>query len=97
MLGPGLICIGVYNLTGQWGGLPATSNDDLIAGTVFLMLGSGVTILFVTSIVRSVRRRKQAPPNLPPPGWYPDPSGAPGIQRYWDGTRWGVSRSGACG
>lgn len=22
------------------------------------------------------------------PGWYPDPSGAPG-QRYWDGTNWG--------
>ncbi len=22
------------------------------------------------------------------PGWYPDPSGAPG-QRYWDGTAWG--------
>lgn len=24
----------------------------------------------------------------PPPGWYPDPSGAPG-QRYWDGQKWG--------
>ncbi|QRY43121.1 DUF4352 domain-containing protein [Mycolicibacterium boenickei] len=24
----------------------------------------------------------------PAPGWYPDPSGAPG-QRYWDGTQWG--------
>ncbi len=23
----------------------------------------------------------------PPPGWYPDPSGAPG-QRYWDGHTW---------
>ena len=23
----------------------------------------------------------------PPPGWYPDPSGAPG-QRYWDGQQW---------
>jgi hypothetical protein len=22
-----------------------------------------------------------------PPGWYPDPSGAPG-QRYWDGHQW---------
>jgi hypothetical protein len=22
-----------------------------------------------------------------PPGWYPDPSGAPG-QAYWDGQRW---------
>lgn len=26
-------------------------------------------------------------PILPPPGWYPDPSGAR-AQRYWDGTRW---------
>jgi hypothetical protein len=26
-----------------------------------------------------------APP--PPPGWYPDPSGAPG-HRYWDGSAW---------
>ena len=23
---------------------------------------------------------------LPPPGWYPDPSGAP-EKRYWDGTK----------
>jgi len=26
-------------------------------------------------------------PQLPPPGWYPEPSGAEG-QRWWDGTRW---------
>lgn len=25
------------------------------------------------------------------PGWYPDPSGAPGT-RYWDGQRWGVAQ-----
>ena len=24
----------------------------------------------------------------PPPGWYPDPSGTPGRQRYFDGQRW---------
>ena len=23
-----------------------------------------------------------------PPGWYPDPSGAPQQQRWWDGTQW---------
>jgi hypothetical protein len=27
------------------------------------------------------------PAGPPPPGWYPDPSGAPG-QRYWDGRTW---------
>lgn len=26
-------------------------------------------------------------PGTTPPGWYPDPSGAPG-QRYWDGLQW---------
>lgn len=26
-------------------------------------------------------------PPSPPPGWYPNPSGAPG-QRYWDGHKW---------
>jgi TM2 domain-containing membrane protein YozV len=28
-----------------------------------------------------------ASPPLPPPGWYPDPNGAP-AQRYFDGTKW---------
>lgn len=28
-----------------------------------------------------------APP-APPAGWYADPHGTPGQQRYWDGTRW---------
>jgi uncharacterized protein DUF2510 len=23
-----------------------------------------------------------------PPGWYPDPYGTPGLQRYWDGSQW---------
>ncbi|MCX9190721.1 hypothetical protein C3Y87_04710 [Carbonactinospora thermoautotrophica] len=23
-----------------------------------------------------------------PPGWYPDPAGQPGMERYWDGQRW---------
>ena len=24
------------------------------------------------------------------PGWYPDPSGSPPTERYWDGTSWGA-------
>lgn len=24
----------------------------------------------------------------PPPGWYQDPQGAPGVQRYWNGAAW---------
>ncbi|WP_460370058.1 DUF2510 domain-containing protein, partial [Actinocorallia lasiicapitis] len=23
-----------------------------------------------------------------PPGWYPDPQGTPGLQRWWDGGQW---------
>lgn len=26
--------------------------------------------------------------DLPPSGWYPDPSGVPGLHRWWDGTTW---------
>lgn len=26
--------------------------------------------------------------DLPPAGWYPDPTGSPGGLRYWDGARW---------
>jgi hypothetical protein len=25
---------------------------------------------------------------LPPPGWYDDPEGRPGMRRYWDGREW---------
>lgn len=28
-------------------------------------------------------------PQATPPGWYADPSGQPGAQRWWDGTQWG--------
>src|SRR3954468_15823525 len=27
--------------------------------------------------------------SMPPPGWYPNPSGEPG-QRYWDGHNWTI-------
>ena len=26
--------------------------------------------------------------SAPPPGWYPDPDGAPGLVRWWSGTGW---------
>lgn len=28
------------------------------------------------------------PASSPAAGWYPDPNGAEGTERYWDGTRW---------
>lgn len=30
------------------------------------------------------------PPPPTPAGWYPDPDGAPGQQRYWNGSSWGI-------
>jgi hypothetical protein len=31
--------------------------------------------------------------SLPPPGWYADPDGSAGQQRYWDGQQWTDQRS----
>src|SRR4051794_7475187 len=30
-----------------------------------------------------------------PPGWYPDPYGTPGLQRWWDGGKWSDSTQSA--
>jgi hypothetical protein len=35
-------------------------------------------------------RQELTPPTLPPPGWYPEPSGAQ-VQRFWDGRQWTAS------
>jgi hypothetical protein len=34
------------------------------------------------------------PPSLPPPGWYQDPEGQPGL-RWWDGSTWTQDRTAA--
>ncbi|MGB9227345.1 DUF2510 domain-containing protein [Mycobacterium sp.] len=59
-----------------------------------LAIGGLVGFWYLHRSRSSDRRRGAVPfihqqpsPTSPPPGWYPDPSGARG-QRYWDGTRW---------
>jgi hypothetical protein len=37
-----------------------------------------------------------APLGAPPAGWYPDPSGQPGV-RWWDGTEWADAPTGQTG
>ena len=59
----------------------------------------GVVIPLLPLVLLAVwvgfRRVGSTPPtgrqeNTPPPGWYPDPSGAQ-AQRYWDGRQWTAS------
>jgi hypothetical protein len=70
-------------------------------GIICAAIGSVVVIVCVAGFWYLVRSpssdqrpgavpfpRQHPSPTLPPPGWYPDPSGAR-AQRYWDGTRWG--------
>jgi hypothetical protein len=47
--------------------------------------------LFFKWLNRRPTKNDQIPerPTSPPPGWYPDPTGAPGT-RYWDGGRWNL-------
>jgi hypothetical protein len=37
----------------------------------------------------AISPQAQEHPTSPPPGWYPDPTGAPGT-RYWDASRWNL-------
>lgn len=51
---------------------------------IYFILGAGVTAGVITARY-VVQPSFQAPSLGPPPGWYPDPSGA---VRWWDGAQW---------
>lgn len=58
--------------------------------------GERLRSLILSGINGELEAPKQtAAPEAPPPpppsvpaGWYPDPHGQAGLQRYWDGSRW---------
>lgn len=56
----------------------------------FLYLPVDIALLVAVAAVPS--RRPPMPISSPyPPGWYPDPSGAPTQLRWWDGFAWTAS------
>lgn len=66
----------------------------VMAGLGFLLGCAGLVMLIVGIVRRRTLRRGRAYPGVvgppstgPPVGWYDDPH-LPGLQRYWDGTRW---------
>jgi hypothetical protein len=59
----------------------------LLAGLGGIIVGVDIVLLIVGSVRRGRARRAFAFVAPVPPGWHPDPSGAP-QWRYWDGYRW---------
>jgi hypothetical protein len=66
----------------------------VVLGVVIPLLPLVLVAVWVTfrrlGSTPSTERQEKLPPTLPPPAWYPDPSGAE-TQRYWDGRQWTAS------
>ena len=53
--------------------------------------GSGNALPFRRAILKlgfPTPHRLEGVTVAPRPGWYPDPAGAPGLYRWWDGSSW---------
>jgi energy-coupling factor transporter transmembrane protein EcfT len=66
-----------------------------VVPVVFSVLFVLAAAIFVPRFNQRFNKRRRGDPalnepTLPPPGWYPDPSGAQ-AQSYWDGRQWTAS------
>ena len=77
---------------GGWWAVGALGVTVWMVGVAMLVIGvirrNRVDALQRRVLVPSGPWPPMAPPVLPPAGWYPDPGGEPGRQRYWDGSVW---------
>ena len=59
-----------------------------LLGILLMLALIVVPIVVVVLAVNRSSRKSNVPPVTAQAGWWPDPGGAPGVLRYFDGQRW---------
>jgi Protein of unknown function (DUF2510) len=62
--------------------------DILVGGLIFAAIQGALIIAHVTRRNNARRMAQQPQPQPQPGGWYQDPSGPVGAQRFHDGQQW---------